>query len=407
MKSTQKIFLLTILVFIPFLCFSQSDNLEVEISEINQLLLQSAYKSGSFNTETTVTYSFVLNSKEVIVQEVTNSSYNNQNKTYILPKYDIKLYGILINYDDGIINIMYGNNNNYSSKYIKYHSGNSDGDSEGFELGINIYIDNISDKDLGNITNLLGTLFNSIQEHSQSYFISQSEGVGENYTHNTKTKNVGYDYYSSEPSKNINTPNYNSKCEYIEYDESGIKTIVFNEEFENNRNNWELTNETNSSSKMESGYYIIESKNEYEINRLLKYEIDPKGNFTIESRFKLVKGDDGSGQGIIWGYKNNLNYFAFVISSDGQYEITVYDNGLRFNLTDNWENSDYIIKHNRWNKLKISKIGKAIVFSINNHFVEKRDFYSLGGNYIGFTLGQKRIISIDYIRVKQQQQDKE
>ncbi len=116
----------------------------------------------------------------------------------------------------------------------------------------------------------------------------------------------------------------------------------------------------------------------------------------------LVEGDENYGQGIIWGYKDQTNYFSFKISSDGQYVVTAYNEGSRKNLTDNWVDCVYIKKNNGWNKLKINKIDDKISFYINGHSIETFDFYSLGGNQMGFIVGEKRKVKIDYLKVKQQ-----
>lgn len=189
--------------------------------------------------------------------------------------------------------------------------------------------------------------------------------------------------------------------QYVEFDEQGTATLIFTDDFNDNRNKWTISNKTDIFSTIESGFLYVESKNNYKIPMLIKYKIDQDEDFILESKFKLVSGDNNSGQGIIWGFKDWDNYFSFIISDDGYYEIFAYNDGLRFDLSDKWVKSDYIKQNNEWNKLQLNKYDDKIIFSINSHIVKKTDFYSFKGNNIGFFVGPNRKIKIDHLTVKQ------
>ena len=406
MNYILQIILLTILITIHVLGFSQDAKTKVTISEINEILNQSVFKSISSNFHISIKYSFKLNEDELIVTEVTMSTFESEiTKKYIFPKKDIALNGILVRSSNNGSNIMYSIDNNIGENFINFNSTSSNSVAEGNGIALNIFLENISIDKLEEFNDLLRKLFKDIKGDpppSETLLVQEYD--------EPNATNIVEEVDYSMPSHVIENPTTQpldseyilGRDEKIEYDGRWGETLMFIEEFDDNGNNWELTNEINSRATMDPGYLIIESKNEYSTNRIIPYKINTTGNFTIETKFMLLNGDEDSGQGIIWGYKDKTNYFNFRISSDGQYVITVYDKGSRKDLTNNWEDCVYIKKKYDWNKLKISKSGSKISFSINGHSVETFDFYSLGGNQIGFIVGQERKIKIDNLKVKQQ-----
>lgn len=505
-----KVSLITLLgILFPLLLISQDYQLEENVNEINQILGEYPSMSSAFDVETTIFYSLEHSYNELIITEKTTSSFDNQRKEYFMPFNDIKFQGVLVSADIDLISIKYSNYGT-DENYFRYRLYSSDGNNEGLELVINIYLGNITNDALENLRIRLNTLFHGISGNQYADSGSQSSGNDyyydtepevydddsdyyyyeendndSNYDYYSDYNNNNYDYYKehyndkgsenitfeyydeegdrvyteneayyyryvgydddgslfamdsygleepfrggylkSRDSYNINNDvrdgewywfyengdvhlaalyedGYLVDNEYIEFDEQGDATLIFDENFVDNRNNWGLINDANIHSDINSGFLTIESKNNFRINRLIRYEIDPELDFILESEFEIIRGDAKSGQGIIWGFKDWDNYFCFRISSNGYYEIVAYNDGLRFDLSEEWVKSDYIRQNNGWNKLQLNKYGDEILFSINGHIVEKHDFYSYKGNYIGFIVGPNRKIKVDNITVKQ------
>jgi hypothetical protein len=189
--------------------------------------------------------------------------------------------------------------------------------------------------------------------------------------------------------------------EYAEIDENGDITLIFKDQFEDNANGWPLINNKDIYADIKNGNLTIESKNNYLINRSIKYKINTDHDFRITTKIKPVYGDNNSGQGLIWGFKDWDNYNAFMISSDGYYQIYSYFDGVKFELSDGWKKSDKINTGNNWNKLQINKYGDEMFYSINSKIVDKTIFYPFKGNRLGFILGSRRKINVDYLSIRQ------
>ncbi len=192
---------------------------------------------------------------------------------------------------------------------------------------------------------------------------------------------------------------YLKNNEYAELEENGNITVIFDDDFKDNRNEWPLVNNSDIYSDISNGTLIITSKNNYLVNRLIKYKIDAELDFIISSRIMLIYGDNKSGQGIIWGFKDWDNYNRFRVSGNGYYEIATIHDGIE--LSDGWQKSNEINEGNNWNKLQINKYGDKIYFSVNSKIIKESDFYPYRGNNIGFILGPNRKIKAENFVVKQ------
>lgn len=489
---------------LPLLLISQDYQSNEYIREINQILEKYVSTSYTFGIKTTVVYSLKFNNSELVIKQETLSDEELETKDYMVPITDIKAQNVIVSFEHYLINIKYGNLGT-DKKYFKYLLFSYDGNREGLESEINIYLSDVSNDELEILTSRLRDLFSSIS--GIDYSDAQSSKSDYNYDdeveeyeydseyYNENNDNNNYDYYSDyqnndnksnhyydsenlreaefeyynkqgmrvyqesdayyyryvtydEEGSLIVADSYNSTTpfqggylktrdpnninndvrdgewywfyengdvkyyaiydngqlannEYIEFDEQGSPTLVFSDEFNNNSKSWRLGNEVDIYAGIESGFLFVESKNNYKIHSLIKYQIDQNIDFIIESKFKLLHGDNNSGQGIIWGFKNWDNYFSFRISDDGYYEIVAIKDGIRFELSKKWIKCDFVRKNKDWNKLQLNKYGEEMLFSINGNVVEKHDFYSFSGNYIGFLVGPNRKIKIDNLTVRQ------
>lgn len=512
MKTTIKITTAILIILLPVIIFSQNDQLKSTIEDINGLLRQSVFRSEMFDVESTTAYSFEVGYNTLIIREELNSAFESQVKEYQLSTNDIISFNVSVNSNKDLIVIKYFDFR-AEDHYIKYQVINANGNSNGLELGVNIYLGSISTENLEILDNLLKDLFimiaggdahfsedesNSYAEYYDKYY-SESENYNdsnsnydeesyesngndsyidyynnydnENYSdYNSNDSENNFEFYNesgfrvydqndatyyriieyddegiliaidykqergdvpfriaqlySRDPNNMNNDIRDGECtwyyengkphfyaiyengslvnnEYAEIDEKSNVTIIFNDSFVDNRNKWSITNDTYGYSEIVSEYFYFESKREYRLKRLIRYEIDTEKDFIIESEFKLESGNSEQGQGIVWGYKDLDNYFSFKISSDGYYKITAYHDGLTLNLSDSWVKSDKIRNGFNWNKLQLNKYDEKMYFSINGKIVKELDFYTFKGNYMGFEVGGNRKIKVSNLTVKQ------
>jgi len=121
--------------------------------------------------------------------------------------------------------------------------------------------------------------------------------------------------------------------------------------------------------------------------------IDISGNFSIETIIDFKSGDDDSGHGLIWGFKDWDNYYFFIINQNGCYSTGGINEGIAF-IFKKWEKSSNLKLKTARNLIKINKIQDKLIFSINGQIVESEDFYKFRGNYVGFLMlsGKKQVL---------------
>lgn len=89
-------------------------------------------------------------------------------------------------------------------------------------------------------------------------------------------------------------------------------------------------------------------------------------NSTISVNTQVMGGPQNNLYGLVCGYKDNANYYSFLISSDGYYGIVKTIDGKRLMLgADSFTPSDLIQKGQGKNHLRADCIGKKLSFYVN------------------------------------------
>lgn len=178
------------------------------------------------------------------------------------------------------------------------------------------------------------------------------------------------------------------------------KTLSFAEEFTTNQNNWIVSKTPDYCGKIKGGKYYWQSfvGGGAPVKTLIGINMDQDRNFEIETYIKWVKGAANSGNFFWWGSKDATNRQCFGFSKDPlTYRIFRQYLGDRTEWV-SWTES-YDIKPTDFNKLTIRKYGDKIYFFINEKHVHTQDYEAFIGNNFGFSVSEKTIIAIDYLRV--------
>lgn len=181
------------------------------------------------------------------------------------------------------------------------------------------------------------------------------------------------------------------------------QTIILNEEFSDNSNSWDIGKDRDENSEIRLGKYLMDNYSKTNWHWFaIETDLDSKNDFLIESSInKLNSYSKDDIYGLMWGTEDPNNCFAFVVNSiDKTYTAFSIYGGTWFNLI-NWQKSDYINYGNTANKLGIAKIGKDLVFIINDEPVNKTPFQEFYGKNVGFFVGPKIKMAADNLLVKQ------
>jgi S1-C subfamily serine protease/antitoxin component YwqK of YwqJK toxin-antitoxin module len=187
---------------------------------------------------------------------------------------------------------------------------------------------------------------------------------------------------------------------FIEYDENGLGSIVYNENFSINSDRWIFKDKSTSS--------IINKNNELElilyenelVSRFNYIPLEQTLNYSIESVIQKKEGVGTEGYGLVFGFKDWDNYYVFVISEAGTFSIFGKFEGLSVKIAE-WKQSTMINKNNQRNLLKIMKLDNTFIFSINGNIVLRTESKELRGNYFGIISNGKGKYILENIMIKE------
>jgi hypothetical protein len=181
---------------------------------------------------------------------------------------------------------------------------------------------------------------------------------------------------------------------------SDERTSVFFDDFEDNKNDWTISETSDYTFSVKSGAYKLENyANEaYRAAGLLK--IDESKDFEIEVRCRAISGKNIGWYGLTWNYSNNAsntneNSWRFELSKNGQFSLdVVQNNNVKSLIT--WQASKAI---GDTNIVIIRKVADMYFFFINQKLVaEQKAEKPFLGDHIGFLI-KNMVVEVDYIGV--------
>lgn len=189
-------------------------------------------------------------------------------------------------------------------------------------------------------------------------------------------------------------------------DETKLSTVLF-DSFDNNKNRWGTTNQTNKVAEIREGKLILWRGNRGWIVSSKTIPIDPNADFKIECTVEKLNGSNSHGFGLIWGRdKKNKRRYEFLINGNGKWVCNKRSgtNKLRINTDKAFTISPHINRGNSENRLAIIKSDMKLRFLINDKIVDEIPFQEFFGYRTGFILfsgdGGKKV-AFDELSVSQ------
>lgn len=175
---------------------------------------------------------------------------------------------------------------------------------------------------------------------------------------------------------------------------------IFYDSFNNNANDWSTSTGAERDFSIKNGrYYLNHKRDKSGWNSHRSVTINTNRDFEIEASIYKVSGVTGYGYGIVFGRKDNENYYSYNITSNGYYRIAKNTNDNWETIVD-WKQSSAIKTGNGMtNKLSIQKQGSQIKFYANGTYLYGMSFQEFFGDRVGFVLYNNQQIAIDYLKV--------
>lgn len=190
--------------------------------------------------------------------------------------------------------------------------------------------------------------------------------------------------------------------EYRDYPNKS-KKIVFFDDFDNNKQRWNLKMDGRySSHKIYEGYYYLTSKDSLHDETSGRYnaqEIDliDSLDFEIEGGFRMISAIvDTATYGLLWGRnlccEHNLN-----VSINGRFSVAHFEFGWQYERRPNVHKSVYY--NNAYNRLTMRKVDSMCYFFVNKNLVHQSLFREFYGNKIGFWVSNGATVAADYLKI--------
>ncbi|MFN5183961.1 MAG: trypsin-like peptidase domain-containing protein [Bacteroidota bacterium] len=184
---------------------------------------------------------------------------------------------------------------------------------------------------------------------------------------------------------------------YKEFDESGSAQRIFEEDFSNNNNDWDLYVGSKSASQLYRGSLELTSFTDEGTSRYISVPIESK-EFIIEAEMNTASLKDGDRAGIIYGFKDWQNFHYFFITNSSFYAGTVYE-GVSDSRAEGMFCSSVVA--NGKNNLKILTNGDKILFSVNGEIQLSSGKLRNFGSNVGVLVTGKSAFSVDKLIVKE------
>lgn len=187
---------------------------------------------------------------------------------------------------------------------------------------------------------------------------------------------------------------------YLEFDESGKRSMTFNENFSDNHNNWNLQKAKEYSTEIAANKLIMKTASSVRIGSYLYLPLPSATGFSLETSVYFEKGTTNTGHGLIWGFQDWDNYDYFVITANGYFQVGSFIKGIDM-ASIPWTYSANIRKGKAGNQLKVLKEGNEYLYLINTQLVGRSKFMDMAGKNLGSVItGGEQSVYFDKMLVK-------
>ncbi|OFY69918.1 MAG: hypothetical protein A3G23_05520 [Bacteroidetes bacterium RIFCSPLOWO2_12_FULL_37_12] len=188
------------------------------------------------------------------------------------------------------------------------------------------------------------------------------------------------------------------KNSYKEYTEDGQASRIYEEEFDNNNNDWDLYKSDKSAAQINDGMLSISSFTSEGTSRYVSFPGQLQ-EFILEANMSIQDLKEGEHAGILFGFKDWQNYSFFSISS-GSFNIGSYFEGVSLMEVEGMYSS--AVNNKAFNNIKILSIGgENNIYSINGEIQYKGKKTRSYGSKIGFAVSGKSVAQINKLILKE------
>lgn len=177
------------------------------------------------------------------------------------------------------------------------------------------------------------------------------------------------------------------------------KSVVFIDEFEDNRNQWDMGS-VYLNERIENGEFFCASYSNNTYTKHKAIDMALASDFEAEVRIRFVKGMSGDHAGLTFGRDVRGNGYHIAFNSNLQYKVSRTENGRTYDIK-GWQGDPALRHKHAYNNLMVRQVeGRWYIF-INRRLVTEMTAQPLFGSAMGFSMGGHMAVEVDYLRVAQ------
>lgn len=178
------------------------------------------------------------------------------------------------------------------------------------------------------------------------------------------------------------------------------ETIILNETFNDNKNNWPVNESRYRTTAVSEGKYTMRDSVNGDMWIGIPVAINESGKYSITASVTHRSGSETASYGIIFGGKDAYNCYHFSISANGNYWVNKIEKSRIVPLI-SWTKDNHIATgNNTSNTIAIVKQGQTWQFFINNVMVNSCKPGKFFGTITGFEKAHNQWVEFDDLIVK-------
>jgi hypothetical protein len=177
--------------------------------------------------------------------------------------------------------------------------------------------------------------------------------------------------------------------------------VIFEDHFEDDRYGWAAYAESHQRAAVAEGLLTLSGKTGYRGAFFTRPASLPEDQDLVFSAALAQKsGPANFGYGLCWSVsENRQSYFAFLISSNGQYTLLRKQEGV-FSEIKPWTESQWILGQGKPNTLSVRKQGQVLRFYINDKHVFAYAYERGRGGELGLLLFGSMKVEVDFLSAR-------
>jgi S1-C subfamily serine protease/antitoxin component YwqK of YwqJK toxin-antitoxin module len=206
---------------------------------------------------------------------------------------------------------------------------------------------------------------------TEDYFNGVLDGWWISYYPNEKTQYIAF-YIDGKMKNN----------QFLAYDQAGNASMVLNDMFDDNHNNWIQETTNNYSVLITQGKMMFKTTASVKLGSHIYLPLKSDADFSLETTVSFEKGSTKTFQGLVWGFQDWENYEYFIISADGYFQAGRFIKGVDMPFI-KMTSTRNLNRGKASNHIKVLKEGDTYFFVANTQMLGNSKFYKLIGEDAG------------------------